>query len=147
MKNHKTLITFVILALMLCIFAGVTIYTSILSYMEVSSQAELKVSGMIDTLNHVQEHIDSLEEEFLQRTDSSMEMMCIALRPLVHGDTYDGPEIFEDGLVVQNKNGKIIYPKDFSGRFEILTGDTDLDDLGIMIGTTLIDGPENTRPA
>ena len=53
MKNHKTLTAFIILALLLAVFLGVTLYTNILSYMELSSQADLKVSGMVDTLNRV----------------------------------------------------------------------------------------------
>ncbi len=146
MKNHKTLIAFIALGVLVCIFIGITLYTSILSYMEVSSQAELKVSGMIDTLNRVQEHIDSLDEEFRERTANSMEMMCIALRPLVHGDTFDGPGIFEDGVVVRVDKGEVIYPDGFTGSFELLTEAGNIDQLDYMTGTTLIDGPEKTRP-
>ncbi len=146
MKNHKSVIAFVILVLMLCLFLGITLYTSILSYMEISSQAELKVSGMIDTLNRVQKHIDFLEEEFRERTENSMEMMCIALRPLIQGDTYTGPAVFEDGVVVKVRNGKVIYPDEFSGSFELLDEAGNIGQMAYMTPTTLIDGPENTRP-
>ena len=79
MKDKKTFIAFVILALMLMVFLGVTFYTNILSYMEVSSQADLKARGMVDTLNRTQDHINALETEFRIRTENTMELMCSAL--------------------------------------------------------------------
>lgn len=146
MKKNKILISFIVLALLLCAFVGITLYTSILSYMEVSSQAELKINGMIDTLNRVQANIDALEAEFRVRTENTMEMMSIALRPLIHGETYEGPTIFEDGVVVQIANNKLIYPDEFSGRFELLSENPDVSQLENMTLTTLIDEPDNTRP-
>ena len=98
MKNHKTLTAFIILALLLAVFLGVTLYTNILSYMELSSQADLKVSGMVDTLNRVQDHINALETEFRTKTENTMELMSMALRPFVKENTYNGPEVFEDSV-------------------------------------------------
>ena len=105
MKNHKTLTAFIILALLLAVFLGVTLYTNILSYMELSSQADLKVSGMVDTLNRVQDHINALETEFRTKTENTMELMSMALRPFVKENTYDGPEVFEDEATDGNYDG------------------------------------------
>ncbi len=145
MKKHKTLIAFIVLALLLLVFLGITFYTSILSYMKISTQAELKVSGMVDTLNRVQTIIDSLEEEFRVRTENSLELMCAALQPLIHDGNFEGADTFEDGVVVKAENGGIVYPDDFSGRFEILKDSSDLDQLEIMTSTTLTDGADHAR--
>ena len=145
-KKHKILISFIVLALLLCVFIGAAFYSSILSYMKVSSQSELKINGMIDTLNRVQEYVSSLEAEFLERTENTMEIMRIALKPLVRGGQYDGPDAFEDGVVVQVKNGEVIYPVTFPGRFELLTENPDLSQLKSMTMTELSDGPDNSRP-
>lgn len=146
MKKHKILISFIVLFLMLGVFIGITLYTSILSYMEVSSQAELKINGMVDTLNRVQEYIDSMGAEFRDLTENAMELMCYALSLRVDGDSYSGPEIFGDAVVVRYKDDEIIYPENFSGRFEILNEKPDLAHLENMTRTTLIDEPSNTRP-
>ncbi len=154
MKNTKTLIAFVILAISLAVFLGVTYYTNILSYMEVSSQADLKVRGMIDTLNHVQNHINILESDFRKKTENTMELMCIALRPYIKDNTYKGPKIFadkategnNDGIVIQIENGKVIYPEGFPGRFEPQGEETNFDRLPLMTPATLVDEPDNTRP-
>ena len=154
MKNNKTFIAFIILALLLAVFLGVTFYTNILSYMEVSSQSDLKVKGMVDTLNRTQDHINALETEFRTRTENTMELMCTALRPHVEGDTYNGPEVFADeavernfdGVVIRIEEGKVTYPKDFSGTFELQEEGYDLEHLPVMTPATLIDEPDNTRP-
>lgn len=154
MKNNKTLIAFLILVLLLGVFLAVTLYTSILSYMEVSSQADLKVSGMIDTLNRVQDHITTLETEFRSKTENTMELMSLALRPLVRDNMYEGPEIFEDvsqnrasdGIVVRVENGSVIYPQSFSGRFELQEDGQNFESLPVMTAAMLIDEPDHTRP-
>ena len=146
MKKHKTLITFIVLILLLCVFVGITLYTNILSYMKVTSQAELKINGMIETLNHVQDNIDTLGAEFRERTENTMEMMVTALSPLIRGENYDEPAVFEDGVVVRAENGQIVYPDDFSGSFELLNENPDLTQLESMTLTTLISEPDNTHP-
>lgn len=75
MKKHKTLIAFIILVLLLGVYLAVTLYSSILSYMEISTQADLKVSGIVDTLNRVQDRIDALETEFHEKAENFMELM------------------------------------------------------------------------
>ena len=152
MKKHKTLIAFIILALLLAIFLGVTLYTNILSYMEVSSQADLKVSGMVDTLNRVQDQINALEMEFRDKTENTMELMCKTLRPFVQKNTYNGPEIFKDeslngnydGIVVRIENGEVFYPEGFSGKFELQGAETDFTQLPFMTAATLINEQDNT---
>ncbi len=154
MKDNKTIIAFIILALLLAVFLGVTFYTNILSYMEVSPQADLKVRGMVDTLKRTQDHINALETEFRTRTEKTMELMCTALRPHVNGDSYDGPEVFADeaqnrnfdGVVIRIEDGKVTYPKDFPGSFELQEEGYDLEHLPVMAPATLIDEPDNTRP-
>ena len=154
MKNNKTLIAFVILALLLAVFLGVTLYTNILSYMEVSSQADLKVKGMVDTLKRTQDHINALETEFRTRTENTRELMCTALRTHVKDGTYDGPEVFTDeaadrnfdGIVIRIEKGKVTYPKDFPGAFELQEEGYDLEHLPVMTQAMLIDEPDNTRP-
>lgn len=146
MKKNKTVIAFIILALLLVIFFGITLYTSILSYMEVSSQADLKVSGMIDTLNRVQDQINDLEAEFRIKTENTMELMCTALRPFVHGENYDGPEVFADGVVVQYQKGSLSYPESFSGSFVFHDEETAVDHLPLMAPATLTENPDDTRP-
>ena len=154
MKKHKTLIAFIILALLLAVFLGVTLYTNILSYMEVSSQADLKVSGMVDTLNRVQDQINALETEFRDKTENTMELMSKTLRPFVKKNTYNGPEIFKDeslngnydGLVVRIENGEVFYPEGFSGKFELQGAETDFTHLPFMTAATLVDEPDITMP-
>ncbi len=154
MKNKKTLIAFLILILLIGVFLTVTYYTSILSYMEVSSQADLKVRGMVNTLSRVQDHINSLETEFRDKTENTMEMMCSSLRSFVKKNSYDGPEIFTDeaaeenayGIVIRIENGNVTYPESFSGRFEPQEDDTDFTHLPVMTPTTFIDKSGSNRP-
>ena len=154
MKNKKTLIAFLILILLIGVFLAVTYYTSILSYMEVSSQADLKVRGMVNTLSRVQDHINSLETEFRDKTENTMEMMCSSLRSFVKKNSYDGPEIFTDeaaeenayGIVIRIENGNVTYPESFSGRFEPQEDDTDFTHLPVMTPTTFIDKSGSNRP-
>ncbi|MBR6089837.1 MAG: hypothetical protein IKP86_07880, partial [Anaerolineaceae bacterium] len=146
LKKHKAVVAFIVLLLLLGVFVAATLYSSILSYMEVSSsKADLKVSGMVETLNRVQERIDTLEEEFKEKTENTLELMCTALRPFAKGGEYTGPEVFEDGVVVRvDENNGIVYPESFPGRFEDLQTADDLENLPLMTGTTLLDGPEHT---
>ena len=154
MKNKKTLIAFLLLILLIGAFLAVTYYTSILSYMEISSQADLKVRGMVDTLNRVQDHLSVLETEFREKTENTMEMMSIALRPFVKEDTYYGPDIFMDkavngnvdGIVIRSDNGNVIYPEGFSGRFEPQGEDTEFTHLPVMSSAVFVDKSGNTRP-
>jgi len=154
MKNRKTLIAFCLLLLLLVVFMGITLYSNILSYMEVSSQSDLKVSGMVNTLNRVQEQINTLETEYRKKTENVMELMCVALRPYVNENTYTGPEIFidesmnrsNDGIVVRVENGDIIYPEGFSGRFELQDSETDLNRLPFMTPAMLINTDDSTVP-
>ena len=154
MKNKKTLIAFLILILLLGVFLAVTYYTSILSYMEISSQADLKVRGMVDTLNRVQDHLSVLETEFREKTENTMEMMSIALRPFVKENTYDGPDIFMDkavdgnvdGIVIRLDNGTVIYPEAFSGRFELQGEDTEFTQLPVMTSALFVDKSGDTQP-
>lgn len=146
MKNHKTLIAFIVLLLLLGVYIGITLTSSILSYMKVSSQAQLKIDGMVDTLNRVQENIDALSESFREQTENSIELMRIALSPSIQEDTYEGPEIFNDGVVVRIKDGQIIYPNGFSGRFELLNEAADLTGLEDMSLTTLSERADSSRP-
>ena len=145
-KIRKPLFAFGLLFLLLAIFMGITLYSNILSYMEVSSRDDLKVSGMVNTLNRVQEQINTLESEYRTKTENMMELMCIALRPYVKGATYDGPEIFiddstnrsNDGIVVRVENNQVIYPEGFSGRFELQGETAAPDQLPLMTSASLI---------
>ncbi|MBQ4512350.1 MAG: mechanosensitive ion channel family protein [Anaerolineaceae bacterium] len=147
MKNRKTFIAFGLLLLLLVIFMGITLYTNILSFMEVSSQADLKVSGMVNTLTRVQEQINSQESEYRTKTENMMELMCLALRPYVKENTYNGPELFidesnersNDGIVVRiEDNGNVIYPEGFSGRFELQNESDQVDRMPVMSSAALI---------
>ena len=152
-KIRKPLFAFGLLLLLLAIFMGITLYSNILSYMEVSSQDDLKVSGMVNTLNRVQEQINTLETEYRTKTENIMELMCIALRPYVKGNTYDGPEIFvddstnrsNDGIVVRVENDQVIYPEGFSGRFELQGETTAPDQLPLMTSAALINEDGSTH--
>ena len=83
MKNRKSIIAFILLLLLIGVFMGITLYSNILSYMQVSSQDDLKVSGMVNTLNRVQDQINTLETEYRTKTENILELMSIALRPYV----------------------------------------------------------------
>ena len=119
LMKKKTLIAFLILVLFLAGYFAIIFYSNILSYMEFSSQTDLKVDGIINTLNRVQMHIYELEDEFRTKTKVTMEIMTDALRPHVIDNAYDGPEYFEDkavegnydGVIVQVEEGNIIYPE------------------------------------
>lgn len=146
MKNRKSIIAFILLLLLIGVFMGITLYSNILSYMQVSSQDDLKVSGMVNTLNRVQDQINTLESEYRTKTENILELMAIALRPYVKDNTFSGPELFvdesiarsNDGIVVRAENGKNIYPEGFSGRFELQGEEPDLDYLPVMTPASLI---------
>ena len=146
MKNRKSIIAFIFLLLLIGVFMGITLYSNILSYMQVSSQDDLKVSGMVNTLNRVQDQINTLESEYRTKTENILELMAIALRPYVKDNTFSGPELFldesiarsNDGIVVRAENGKIIYPEGFSGRFELQSEEPALDHLPVMTPASLI---------
>ncbi len=145
MKKFKTLFAFVILILLVAGFVALAFSGNILSSKKISSRRELKVGSMVDTIKRVEEQLTLMDSHFDRLTGSSANLMAYALRQLVTDRGYEGPEVFDNGIVIRIENGMIVYPETTSIRFPDLNRLEDLDRLSLSSGTTITSDDEEGR--
>ena len=68
---------------------------------------ELKMDSMEQLLESNQEMTTSSEYWFLQNSQRNIELITTALSSFMTDEGYTGPRAFEDGMVVEVKNGRI----------------------------------------
>ncbi len=129
MSKNKTLIAFLILFLLIAAFLAVVYIGDILSYTRSVSNFEQKAGWMLESILDLNNHIESIENRFSKKTAAVANLMSMSLGHFVTENGYNGPEAFEDGLVVRNINGRMVYPKDSPIRFPDLTDADTLADL------------------
>ncbi len=145
MRKNKTILAFLCLVLMILVFIAVVNICGILSYTKSVSDDDQKAGWMIESILDLNEHIDSIESRFSRKTMAVANMMSMALGHFLSENGYNGPESFEDGLVVGNKNGKIVYPKESPIRFPDLASADSLSKLPPLTPEKITgDGEERT---
>ena len=121
MKNkiRRPVFAIALLVFLLAAMAVLVYFVSTLSSMvKIELRNEAKLESSVNTINRLFEAISADYDEEQNRTLNNVKMMCAALRQYVTEEGYDGPEIFEDGLVLRIKGSSIVYPEGFSGTFE-----------------------------
>ncbi len=145
MKNHKTLIAFIILFLLLAVFTAFAFSTKVLFPREASSGQKLKVSGMTAIVKRVEDQIDLVESGFRQDREKSAELMTYALGQFVTEDGYEGPDVFDNGIVLRIEKGTIVYPETGTVRFPGLKTAEDLSGMPLLAETSITEEDGNTR--
>ena len=90
---------------------------------------ELKMDSMEQLLESNQEMTTSSEYWFLQNSQRNIELITTALSSFMTDEGYTGPRAFEDGMVVEVKNGRIIYPDMEPGSYPTISLQTLYDGL------------------
>ena len=124
MKNkiRKPLAAFGLLGILLVITGIVVFVASIYSFGVRSQQKNtLKLEGAVNTLRQISENQDAVFQNQMKKYYNYVGMICAALRSFTGNDGYEGPDIFENGIVVRVKDGQIIYPDGFHTVFSDLT--------------------------
>ncbi len=145
MKKYKTLIAFVILILLLAGFIALAFSGKILTPKVLSSRQELKVNSMVDTIKRVDDQIGLIDTQFSQVTESTANLTAYALSQFASEKGYEGPEVFDHGIVIRIEKDKIVYPETASIRFPELKSAEDLDGLSLQTGTTISGDGEEER--
>ena len=141
MKNkiRKPLAAFGVLAILLIIMGVVVFFTSIYSFGKKSEQKNtLKLEGAVNTLHQISENQDAVVQNQVNKYYNYVRMICAALRSFAGDAGYEGPDIFEHGIVVRVKDGQIIYPDGFHAVFSDLTPE----DLNEHISESIIQSEE-----
>ena len=143
MKKNKTLIAFIILILLLAGFVAIALSGKIITPGGLSSRQELKVSSMVDTIKRVEDQVTLIDSQFSMVTEASADLMVYALEQFVTENGYDGPDVFDHGIIVRAEKGEIVYPETAAVRFPELEHAEDLEDPSLRTGTTITsDGDE-----
>ena len=124
MKNkiRKPLAAFGLLGILLVITGIVVFVASIYSFGVRSQQKNtLKLEGAVNTLRQISENQDAVFQNQMKKYYNYVGMICAALRSFTGDAGYEGPDIFENGIVVRVKDGQIIYPDGFHTVFSDLT--------------------------
>ena len=138
MKKYKTLIAFILLILLLAGFIAL-VYNGRVAAPEVfSARQDLKVTGMVDTIRQVDSQITLLDRQFSRIKGSSADLMAYGLGQLTSENGYEGPESFDNGIIVRIEDGKIVYPRAVKVRFPELKDEEDLDGISRMAERTII---------
>ena len=81
----------------------------------------LKLEGAVNTLRQISENQDAVVQNQVNKYYNYVGIICAALRSFTGDAGYEGPDIFENGIVVRVKDGQIIYPDGFHTVFSDLT--------------------------
>ncbi len=126
MKNkiRKPIAAFGLLAALLAAMVAVVLFVNVYFFVKKSiSRNTLKLEGTVNTMNLVSQNQLNAYSDSREKTMAAVEMMCLALQHFVAEDGYNGPEIFDDGVVLRVVKGEIVYPDGFSGVFPDLTSE------------------------
>ena len=122
LKVRKPIFAFLILFLLVIIMIPVTMISIIISFQKrAEMRDQLKKEGTISTLRIVESEVNSVFDIMNEKTDAVADLMGIALTNFVTEKGYDGPEIFEDGVVIYVDGDEIRYPEGFGRYFANLT--------------------------
>ena len=118
MKNEipKLWIAFVILIVLLIILTGVVfIFTADSLSEKQALRDKMRFDGIIDTQKMLSDNLDNTLDSIRDRAQRTAELMCAALQKFVTADGYEGPWIFDDGMVLRTEGDTVIYPEEFNG--------------------------------
>jgi len=72
----------------------------------------LKMEMVSELLNNAEERRKLVTYWFRQNIDVNISLMCYTLQEFLTEDGYNGPRVFEDGIVVEVRDNTILYPDD-----------------------------------
>ena len=112
MKIRKPIFAILILLGLTLIFS---LAVAVVSYKAVydrnKEMSRLKIDGVQKTLEVMESEYDAVFETYLAKTKNVSKLMGLMLAEKMEYGRYTGPMIFEDGYVVQVRNGKVIFPE------------------------------------
>ena len=120
MKNkvRNPIFAFALLILLLAGMGILLYYVSIISsIMKIELRNEMKLEGAVNTINKISEGIKGYSERERNKTQNTVKLMCTALKKYITENGYEGPEIFDEGVVLRIKNNELVYPDGFSASF------------------------------
>ena len=112
LKIQKPIYAFLLLLLLIAVFGScVAFITRSESRKRDDQRNEMKMDGLRKTLKALETDYSDAMTRYLDKFTAMTEMTTLMLREYMSDDRYEGPESFEDGFVVQLRNGKLVYPK------------------------------------
>ena len=72
----------------------------------------LKMNMVSELLSNAEERRELVTDWFFENIDVNLMMMSLALQEFLTEDGYDGPRVFEDGIVVEVRDNTVLYPDD-----------------------------------
>ena len=122
-KALKPIFAFLILIVLTLVLSAVLLYTSFYA----AEQREkvrngLKKEGTISTLRSIEKDINQYLDTVRDKIFENLDIMAAALGRYFTEDGYEGPRIFEDGVVVERDGEFIRFPEDF-GKYFMEYGD------------------------
>lgn len=112
--EKKTLRKWILLILVLLIPI-----TAVLVALRISQAASrekemnrLKREMVSELLNNAEDRRKVATDWFLENIEVNLSLMAVSLQEFLTEDGYDGPRVFSDGIVIEVRDNKIIYPDD-----------------------------------
>ena len=118
-NKRKPAAAFLLMAVLLAALSFVLVRIASESLEEKAQKTNAqKLAGLTQRFREMEIEISDLIDLWFQKNNTAAEMMSAALRTLTDGSVYNGPEVFDDGVVIRVEDGRIIYPEAFSGSME-----------------------------
>lgn len=124
MKTRRMVFSFLTLFILLCLmFVSLFYQSSISTKGRSQNHEELVLSDISQKLRELDRDISNSNDKWIAKNMTAAKMMASALKNLVTEDGYSGPAVFDDGFVLRNVDGKIVYPESLTGYIkELETG-------------------------
>ena len=84
-------------------------------------QSERKIGYVEDLFRQMNEDVVGYNEWFDRDAAHNVRFMAVLLKHFVRGGKYSGPRVFDDGVVVEVRDGKVIYPAAMPDHFIEIT--------------------------
>ena len=133
-KKLRTLVL-LILVLVISITAMLAVFRIFQAASKEREMSRLKMEMVSEMLNNSEERLRISKDWFRQNIDVNVVLMCYTLEEFLTEDGYDGPRVFEDGMVVEVRDNTILYPDELEDDYPEVTlamleeedAETDLD--------------------
>ncbi len=81
---------------------------------------DLIFANTLQSLKLIEKEVNRVPDSLKQKTEAGIDLTLSILKTLSKGTYYSGSRIFNDGVIVQIVNERILYPPSFPWHFEIL---------------------------
>lgn len=121
-KTRSLVISLILLAALLVLsYYALIIMSTAISSIGIRDRNTQELEGISQRIREMDREINLTLDSWLLKNNTVAGMMAGSLRQLADGSRYNGPQIFDDGFVVQIKNDRVTYPEGFAGNIEGLT--------------------------